>query len=261
MRGAWLVMLAASGCTFVTPLQVEPVEDAAPDVAAPVARTLGAVAVWRLAEPGGAQLVDDVSGVPLTIGSAGAGVRRVDGGLALEGRAAIESAAAPRVNKDVRAANAVTFEVWVTPANATQGAADYTVVAAITQNLKARNLSVEQRGGRWAARVRTQAAGKAGDPAILGATPVVAAGRPVHLVVTADAGRRVLYVDGEAAESVPSGAGALTWDAGYRIRIGDERSADRHWLGTVWLLAIYDRALDADEVASNFAAGHACAAC
>lgn len=45
------------------------------------------------------------------------------------------------------------------------------------------------------------------------------------------------------------------WDASYPLMIGNEATRDRPWLGTILLLALYDRALGPEEIQSQFHAG------
>jgi hypothetical protein len=46
------------------------------------------------------------------------------------------------------------------------------------------------------------------------------------------------------------------WDPNYRLFLGNEGSLDRPWRGTLYMVALYDRALTPDEVAANFSAGY-----
>lgn len=45
------------------------------------------------------------------------------------------------------------------------------------------------------------------------------------------------------------------WDNGFTFQLGNEGTLDRPWLGKLYLVAIYDRALRPDEVLTNFTAG------
>lgn len=46
------------------------------------------------------------------------------------------------------------------------------------------------------------------------------------------------------------------WDDGYRLLLGNETTGDRPWVGTLHLVARYERALIEAEVTQNFNAGH-----
>ncbi|NRA31724.1 MAG: hypothetical protein HRU17_00145 [Polyangiaceae bacterium] len=46
-----------------------------------------------------------------------------------------------------------------------------------------------------------------------------------------------------------------TWAPDFSLNFANEGSADRPWLGIVYLMAVSERALSYDEVQQNFAAG------
>jgi glycopeptide antibiotics resistance protein len=46
------------------------------------------------------------------------------------------------------------------------------------------------------------------------------------------------------------------WDSQYRLQFGNETTMNRPWLGKMYLVALYRRALSADEVNKNFDAGY-----
>ena len=45
------------------------------------------------------------------------------------------------------------------------------------------------------------------------------------------------------------------WDPNFTFQLGNEATLDRPWLGRIFLLAMYDRALSQDQIANNFTAG------
>jgi glycopeptide antibiotics resistance protein len=45
------------------------------------------------------------------------------------------------------------------------------------------------------------------------------------------------------------------WDRGFTLQIANEASLDRPWLGRIYLVAIYDRALAPEEIARNYRLG------
>jgi hypothetical protein len=45
------------------------------------------------------------------------------------------------------------------------------------------------------------------------------------------------------------------WTSNYRLGLANEMTKDHPWLGEIHLVAIYDRALTADEVGQNYGAG------
>jgi len=46
------------------------------------------------------------------------------------------------------------------------------------------------------------------------------------------------------------------WNSSYRLFLGNEGTLDRPWQGAIYLAALYDRALTADAVWTNFSAGY-----
>jgi hypothetical protein len=129
-------------------------------------------------------------------------------------------------------------------------------IAAVTvSNMGNHYLGLGQQGTTWAAQVKTAHAGIGahGGPNLVAGTVVAA--RPTHLVVTSDATHRRLYVDGTMVEDDLGGALGF-WDPAARTfaLAGDPGGRDT-WLGTLHLVAMYDRALTADEVATNLRAG------
>ena len=45
------------------------------------------------------------------------------------------------------------------------------------------------------------------------------------------------------------------WDPSDLFNVGNEASSERPWLGTIRLVAVYDRPLSAAEVVQNFGVG------
>ena len=147
----------------------------------------------------------------------------------------------------------VTLEAWVKPAAANQGTMTTpSVVAGIGATVLSRNIAILQAGTSWMARVRTTPDSN-GGPDLIPLNPMLA-GVMTHLVLVADATVRALYVNGdkvvESAPGVP-----LLWDDSFRITLANELSLNRPWIGTFALVALYHRALTANEIRLNLLAG------
>lgn len=77
-----------------------------------------------------------------------------------------------------------------------------------------------------------------------------------HLVTTYDRDTVRVYVDGERRfEEDLDGADVSGWSRDYPLLVGNEATRDRPFEGEVYLVAVYDRALSASEVAQNHRAG------
>ena len=77
-----------------------------------------------------------------------------------------------------------------------------------------------------------------------------------HIVHTYDGATERLYVNGvQHPTTVVRTGNYSNWDVSDKFSIGNEGSSDRPWYGTVYLVAVYDRALSPEEVTQNFDAG------
>ena len=80
--------------------------------------------------------------------------------------------------------------------------------------------------------------------------------RAWHLAVTYGDGVVRVFVDGQLRlETRPDDADLSGWSDDYPLLVGNEVTGDRPFLGDVYLVAVYDRALNAEEVDRNHRAG------
>lgn len=175
-------------------------------------------------------------------------------GLSLQRPALLSTAAPPsRIVAACRASNELTVEAWLTPANTTQdGPARIVTLSADTAQ---RNFTLGQDGPAYEVRLRTTGTSDNGIPAVRTAGGTVSTER-VHVVYTRSAeGVATVYLNGAPLliERIPGDL--ANWSSDFRLALGNELTADRPWLGEYHLVALYGRALRAEEVALNFAAG------
>ena len=83
-------------------------------------------------------------------------------------------------------------------------------------------------------------------------TSLVPAGRWVHLAVTYDRSYKRFYIDGDLDNSSPDTAATMTNNAPLRI---GRRSDGWYFDGIIGEIAIFDRALDEDEIRARFQGG------
>ncbi len=76
-----------------------------------------------------------------------------------------------------------------------------------------------------------------------------------HVALTFADGIERIYVQGRLVEATRFDGDLSGWNRHYPLVIGNEANRDRPFLGVVALVAVYDRALPASEVAANAAAG------
>ena len=77
-----------------------------------------------------------------------------------------------------------------------------------------------------------------------------------HVVYTRDqAGKAVLYVNGAVIQSGDVRGDLSDWEDDFRLALGNELTGDRPWLGELYRVALYDRALDAGQIVRLAKAG------
>lgn len=224
----------------------------------PVRVVDGLKALYTFAE-GNGDTVRDVSnaggGDPthLKIADASA-VKWGDQGLTIERPTLIATASSPaKLIDSVKQSKAITIEAWVTPVNATQ--AGPARIVTLSRDITNRNFTLGQEKDKFEVRFRTTATSANGQPGLAGPGGSVQA-RPTHLVYTRDAaGKAQLYIDGEPKAARDVGGDISSWDTGFRLALANEFSNDRPWLGTLHLVALYDRALSVEDVSRNHTAG------
>ena len=78
-----------------------------------------------------------------------------------------------------------------------------------------------------------------------------------HVVFTRDqAGNVKFYLNGADSTARPPITGSFdNWDGSSKFALANELTGDRPWLGELYLVAIYSRALSKEEVQRNYGAG------
>ena len=231
-------------------------------VDAQVGRTQGELVRYDFGEGSGSTVGDSGSGVPLdlTIGNVGNVSWVSGGGLRVDASTTIKSAgAASKVIDAVKASGELTLEAWVVPAAGVQSGP-----ARILSNSAdpfGRNFLLGQGAYSnlpndvFSLRTRTTSS-VGGTPELFTPSGSAVPLALTHVVSTRNAsGQRVTYVNGAQVASDTLAGTTANWVNSYPLTIANEATGDRPWLGTLCLVAIYDTALDATEVANNYNAG------
>ena len=201
--------------------------------------------------------VFDISGVgsplDLTIDAPDATIWMPEGGLALTGETLVSSAdPAEKIINATQASEEITVEAWVVPGTYRQrGPAR---IFTISEDNKHRNIMFGQVGKRLAARFQTTDTNEAGKPNLKTPSKKFLAGLN-HVIYTRDIlGNESIFINGELVQSGVRTGSTSAWDM-YRLVLGNELNGGKPWLGIYHLVAVHDRAFDADAVAVNFDAG------
>lgn len=160
---------------------------------------------------------------------------------------------ATKIVAATKQSNAITIEAWVVPRDADQkGPAR---IVTLSANPSQRNFTLGQDKDRFDARLRTTSTDENGTPSTPGPEQGVSA-KLTHLVFARAAdGLANLYVDGTAVATRTVTGDLSNWKDAFQLAIANELSMDRPWHGEIGLVAVYSRALSADEVKQNFEAG------
>ena len=220
----------------------------------------GLVCLYTFEEGGGAA-VGDRSGVEPTIDlqiESPAAVRwlreETDGrrGIEITSRTKIiETGGTEKLLQRMQQTNQISIEAWCRPGNLTQrGPAR---IVSFSQSISRRNFTLGQQGAEVIFHLRTTGTSVDGLPEMITKDRVLT-GKPVHVVATFGDGKRRLYLNGQPYRETLLTPGDLSnWQL-YRLVLGNEVGGQRAWLGKIFLVAIYDRALDGEEVRRNFEA-------
>lgn len=234
----------------------------APEVNSPPRVTDGLAVLYRFDE-GRGENIYDVSGVgkPLDLRiTEPTKTSWLKPGLKISSSTAVVSnGPAEKINEACRKTNQISLEVWIKPGNISQkGPAR---IVSISQNAYSRNTTLGQ--GLWGTlpsdlfdvRLRTTERSANGMPSL--SSPAGSLDLTLrHIVFTRDAaGNARIYIDGTIITEAIIPGDYSTWNPRFPLLIGNETTMDYPWLGEIYLMAIYSRALTSSEVIENRDAG------
>jgi Concanavalin A-like lectin/glucanases superfamily len=176
------------------------------------------------------------------------------GGLSVNSATMLASVgAATKVIQAAKASNEITLEGWVKPADLTQtGPAR---ILTLSVDYHHRNFQLAQAEALYDVRLRTTTTTVNGRPSVFTAAGTLTA-TLTHVAYTrAASGVARIYLNGSVSVEQTVGGDLSNWDDGYRLALANEVIGSFPWLGEYYLIAIYGRALSAEEVQRNLAAG------
>lgn len=183
-------------------------------------------------------------------------VKRSHGRLQILKPTFISSEKAPAALIDaVRASGEITIEVWFAAKDTKQAGPARLVT--LSKDSNQRNFTLGQDGDKVEVRLRTTKTSTNGIPAVAAPAKGLST-KLTHVIYTRrkDGKARIFQNGKQVAEQNVAGDFS-NWDKSLKLALVDEHSHGRPWLGTLHLVAIYDRALSAKEVTQNFTAGAA----
>ena len=145
-------------------------------------------------------------------------------------------------------------EAWVVPATTGQMDANIVSYSAGTQ---ARNVTLAQQGSAYRTLLRHDGTDANGMPEMDSAEESLQATLQ-HVVMTYSPTQgRQLFINGRDTGVIDPATPDLlnSWSDNFALVLGNEASGDRPWEGVIRFVAIHNRALSAQQINQNFAAG------
>jgi hypothetical protein len=218
----------------------------------------GLQALYTFREGGGSFVQDQTSADPLLMKIENLqGIQWIPGGgLRILQPTRIKSLSnANKIKEACAASGAITIETWVKAANATQDG-PARIVTMSTGSVE-RNFLLSQRTGRFSAYLRTHSTPTSGTPVFETPSGRVQPSEIQHVVYTRqNNGAERLYINGVQVSSSNRTGNFTTWNENFELAFANEIDNQRPWLGDLYLVALYSKALNPNEVAQNHAAGH-----
>ncbi len=218
--------------------------------------------VLYLFDEGEGTTVADVSEVspPLHLTIEGDDFSWAASGLLLDGNSIVRAQSpATKILDGCQATDEITVEAWVTPQAASMLGPGRIVT--FSESASLRNFTLGQGqfevpSNPYIGRLRTSDTSGSNNGVPELDTGLIASPMLVHLIYlrTIDGFDR-LYVDGVMEAEGPRTGDFSNWSDVAEFACGNEITLDRPWEGTMHLVAVYDRALTAEDIAQNFAAG------
>jgi VanZ family protein len=148
----------------------------------------------------------------------------------------------------------ITVEVWVAAGNLTQGGPAR--IVSYSFDKFNRNFTLGQERGGLVMRLRTTNTDLNGKNPHFLVPNIFSSNDPQHIAVTYDYSIERAYLNGSLAlEKKGPGGNFSVWDPSYHLILANEITGNRPWLGEFFLVAIYNRALSAQEIKQNYRVG------
>lgn len=232
----------------------------------PLPRIKDPIALYKFREGGGRMIHDDAKKLPAPLDlyiHDESKTKWSKHGLHVTGKVLIASVRpAKELVQALDTTDAMTIEAWIKPDNATQhGPAR---IVSLSDGTSRRDFTLGQEGNKYDVRLRATQVGADkqeqdnGRPSVATQANSVSANKIAHVVYTRlKNGEAKIYVNGKVLGRGHRPGGFSIWKDDFHFLLGNEINSnlDRTWLGTYYLVAIYDRALTQAEVDQNRRAG------
>ena len=181
-------------------------------------------------------------------------VDKSNGVLQIKGKTLIRSEKpALKIINAIKKTGQITIEAWVAPANKKQkGPARIISLSKDTTN---RNFTIGQDVNKFDFRFRTTRTDRNGLPSVTSNSKEFTT-KLTHILYSREkSGQTTVYVNGRKVSSKTVSGDLKAWDNSYYFSLGNELTADRPWLGSFHMVAVYSKSFTPDQVKKHFDAG------
>ncbi len=227
-------------------------------VSSPLGRITDGLQVLYDFQEGDGTVITDVSGVGtpinLTIHTPNS-INWTTDGLEIINSPTINSITAPtRLIDACKLTNELTVEMWIRATNVVQANKTSRIIT-LAGNNNERNFIIAQPGTIYDIPCRTTETDENSHPGIWATDAVTTS--LTHLVYTRDlTGAVTLYLDGTPFQTISVTGEFTNWDDSYILGLANEINDNgKAWLGSFYLVAMYNKALTQFEVTHNFGEG------
>ena len=148
--------------------------------------------------------------------------------------------------------NEISIEAWIKPLSLTQtGPAG---IVTFSKDGEERNFTLGQQNNKYIIRLSTTNTDVNGEPSL--SSTGIAKTDLTHIVYTRSSdGKAKIYINGTENIEGNIGGNFSTWNSSFSFGLANEFTTDKNWLGTYYLVAIYNKALNFVEVEHNYNVG------
>ena len=220
-------------------------------------RVVDGLTVFYDFSEGAGNVIMDKSGIgpsiDLTIESGVVNWLQGRNGIEIASSSVIKNVNPTKLYNKLTATNRLTIEAWIEPANLTQGGPARIVTLSNGKSTNAVNVHLGQQDTQIIYRTRISGSDYH-ELSVPGG--FINTTSPRHVVITFDGLAKSVYFDGQLQSRTEIGVGGFsTWDTSFPLILGNENNVNRAWLGKMYMIAIYDKALVAEDVMQNYMAG------
>ena len=146
------------------------------------------------------------------------------------------------------------LEVWVKPFNTIQDGPARILSYSIDPFM--RNFTLAQSKDNLVMRLRTEITDLNGERPHIEISGIFESNKVYHIIINYNFVRECVFINGKKRKCDALIKGNFSnWDSSFKLVIGNEATGDRPWLGEIYYVAIFDKALNSREIKLRYQTG------